>query len=182
MKRTDVMSETDLVADQIASDTVDAALERTGDHWMLTMTREFRHPMERVWPMLTEPDRLARWSPVVPDRSLATVGPATSRETFEAEPIDASVLRSNPPRELIHRLGDHLLRWTLTPTPAGSRLTLEHTFGVYGDGGKYAAGWHICLAVLTVVIDGHDVARVVGDRAAEFGWSELHDRYQALLN
>jgi uncharacterized protein YndB with AHSA1/START domain len=31
------------------------------------------HPVERVWPKLTEPDRLATWSPVGPDRPLTTL-------------------------------------------------------------------------------------------------------------
>lgn len=35
------------------------------------MRREFPQSPERLWQMLTDPARLARWSPVVPDRALA---------------------------------------------------------------------------------------------------------------
>jgi hypothetical protein len=63
----------------------------------------------------------------------------------------------------------------------GSRLTLEHTFEERPDSGMFATGWHICLAVLTAVLDGHDVNRVVGSRASDYGWSALRDRYDKNL-
>src|SRR5262245_59434325 len=143
------------------------------------MQRDLRHPSKRVWPYLTEPGLLARWSPVVPDRALASVGPAASREAPGQDPVDAEVLLSDPPRELVHRWGGHLLRWTLAPTPTGSRLTLEHTFDEPSGHGSYGAGWHLCLAVLVLVLDGHRVERVVGRRALDYGWAELNDRYAA---
>ena len=37
---------------------------------------------------------LQRWSPVVPERPLTSVGPALSRETPEADPVAADVLAS----------------------------------------------------------------------------------------
>jgi uncharacterized protein YndB with AHSA1/START domain len=44
-------------------------LENRDGAWVLTLVREFRHPPETVWPWLTDPDRLRRWSPVVPTRT-----------------------------------------------------------------------------------------------------------------
>jgi uncharacterized protein YndB with AHSA1/START domain len=164
---------------EIAGQAAEAILTEVAGRWVLTMTRALRHPRERVWPYLTEPRLLGRWSPVAPDRALTTVGPATSRETPEQDPVDAEVLVSDPPRELVHRWGGHLLRWTLAPTPSGSRLTLEHTFDERTENGSYGAGWHICLAVLTVLLDGHEVERVVGERALDYDWSELNERYAA---
>jgi uncharacterized protein YndB with AHSA1/START domain len=170
----------DLVATRIASQPVEATLSNDAGRWVLRMTRELTHPVGRVWPKLTEPDQLALWSPVVPDRTLDSTGPATSREAPDAPVVDAEVLRCDPPRELVHRWGDQLLRWTLTPTPTGSRLTLEHTFDDPSQQGSYGGGWHICLAVLGAVLDGYRVDRVVGERALAYGWSELRDRYQAV--
>jgi uncharacterized protein YndB with AHSA1/START domain len=171
----------DLIIAQIAAQPVHAALARAGGRWVLTMTRDLRQPPELVWPMLTEPAQLSRWSPVVPDRPLASAGPAVSHETPGQPGVDVTVLACDPPRELVHRWGDHLLRWALTPVPGGSRLTLEQTFGAPDDAAMYAAGWHLCLAVLEVLDAGHDVSRVVGERARDYGWAELRDRYQAVL-
>ncbi len=43
-------------------------LENRDGAWVLTLTRDIAHPAERVWPWLTDPDRLRRWSPIVPDQ------------------------------------------------------------------------------------------------------------------
>jgi uncharacterized protein YndB with AHSA1/START domain len=172
---------TDLVMHEIETQPVAATLAKADGRWVLTMVRDLPHPVERVWPKLTEPAQLATWSPVVPDRPLTTVGPATARERPDQDPVDAEVLLSDPPRELVHRWGAHQLRWRLTPTPTGTRLTLEHTFDIETEASMFGAGWHICLAVLAVRLAGHDVDRVTGERASEFGWDSLNERYAAVL-
>lgn len=169
----------DAVRAEIGVHDADATLTQVADRWVFTLTRELRHSSERVWPYLTEPHLLGRWSPVVPDRALTALGPATSCETPDADGVDAEVLVADPPCELVHRWGTHLLRWTLARTASGSRLTLEHTFDEQSQLGGYGAGWHICLAVLVCVLDGLEVERVVGNRANDYGWSELSDRYAA---
>lgn len=55
--------------------TMDATLQYIGGAWVLTLARDFAHPVEVVWPWLTDPARLARWSPIVPDMALDGVGP-----------------------------------------------------------------------------------------------------------
>lgn len=76
-----------------------AELARDGDRWVLTMRRLLRHAPERVWPMLTEPDRLARWSPFVPDRTIDATGPATARENPGDPPREDEVLTFDPPHQ-----------------------------------------------------------------------------------
>jgi uncharacterized protein YndB with AHSA1/START domain len=172
------MAQTDArIRAEIDQQPVEATLSAVEGRWVLTLKRTLRHPRERVWPYLTEPRLLGRWSPIVPDRALTEVGPATTRETPEQEPVDAEVLLSEPPSVLVHRWGAHLLRWTLAPTPTGSHLTLEHTFDQQAENASYGAGWHLCLAVLTALLDGAEVERVVGTRAFEYGWAELKERY-----
>ncbi|MFC7621253.1 SRPBCC family protein [Microlunatus sp. GCM10028923] len=160
-----------------------ATLNQDGDTWVLTMTRSLPRGPEQVWPWLTEPYRLAQWSPIVPDRALTDRGAALSREYPDDEPADTEVLEVDPPRELIHRWGAHMMRWTLDPAPDGCKLTLEQRFS--GDpavGPLMAGGWHICLSVLTVNVDGNAVARVVGSDANEYDWQRLHDHYAAAWN
>ncbi|HEU5421115.1 MAG TPA: SRPBCC family protein [Streptosporangiaceae bacterium] len=172
---------TDPVTAEIAAHDTTATLAQEDGRWVLTMTRELRHPVERVWPKLTEPGELAKWSPVVPDRPLTSAGPATAAENPGDPANDAEVLVCDPPRELVHRWGPHLLRWTLTPTPDGSRLTLAHVFGDRAEAGMYGAGWHLCLAVLAVILGGQDVPRVTGSRAHDYGWASLRQRYDATV-
>lgn len=171
----------DRVLAEIKSQPTEATLNQVAGRWVLTMTRNLRHPPEQVWSYLTEPRLLMKWSPVVPNRTLDSAGPAISREAPGQEPVDADVLVCDPPRELVHRWGAHILRWTLTSTGTGSRLTMEHTFNEPAEASMYAAGWHLCLAVLGLDIDGNAVERVVGQRALDYGWSELKGRYEEPL-
>lgn len=170
------------ITDEITATAPEATLREVDGRWVLTMTRFLRHPAERVWPMLTEVDQLQRWSPIVADRPLESRGPATSKETPEAEPVDAEVLVHDAPHELVHRWGPSILRWTLTAVPGGgTKLTLEQTFDDRGIASMSAAGWHICLAVLAAWADGHNVERVIGPRATDYGWPTLRDRYDHTL-
>lgn len=168
----------ELIKKAIESVSFDAAT-LTDDHgrWVLTMTRTLAGPPEQVWPWLVEPDRLIQWSPIVFDRVLTGRGPATATENPGDDPVDAEVLEFDPPRQLIHRWDEHTVRWTLEPAPDGCRLTLEQRFAETDLGPLMAAGWHVCLAVLTVTLDGDPVGRVVGSAAMDYGWERLRDHY-----
>ena len=151
-----------------------------GGRWVLTMHRDLRHDPDRVWRMVTEPDQLARWSPIVPDRPLTSVGPATSRENPGEEPVDAEVLHVEPGREVVHRWGAALVRWTLTPLDDGTRLELHQTFDDRSLAASYSAGWRVCLASLAASHEA-PVERACGSRALDYGWQRLHDDYERSL-
>ena len=156
-------------------------LENRDGTWILTMQRDIAHPSERVWPWLTEPDRLRRWSPVVPDRALDSVGPRQVRENPDHAPGIGDVLAADPPHELVHRWGTDVLRWRLSPTATGCLLTLEHSMTNHEAAAGNAAGWHLCLDVLERILDGTAADRVVGRDALDHGWESLRDGYAELL-
>jgi uncharacterized protein YndB with AHSA1/START domain len=113
------------------------------------------HPPEKVWRALTEPALIARWLMVNDLRPV--VG---HRFTFKAQPmpgwdgiVQCEVLEVDPPRRLsyswrggsdqISRL-DTVVTWTLTPTAAGTRLSLEHAGFVPANAFAFEAlgkGW-----------------------------------------
>lgn len=178
------------ITDQITAAPIAATLtESDGGGWTLVMQRRLRHAPVRVWPMLTRPDLLTRWSPVVPDRVLDSLGPATSRENPEDDPVDAEVLFVEPPHELVHRWREDTLRWTLEPLGDGTLLTLHHSFADRSTTPSYGAGWHVCLGTLSALDDfGPDrlddpaaPSRVVGGVAVDYGWQRLYDAYAAEL-
>jgi uncharacterized protein YndB with AHSA1/START domain len=156
---------------------LEGTLENRDGAWVLTLVRDFGRPVEKVWPWLTDPDRLRQWSPIVPDRAFDEVGPREVRENPEDDPVTGDVLALDPPHELAHRWGDDVVRWRLTPTPTGCRLTLEQTMRDRGPAAMNAAGWHICLDVLDDVLNGKATARAVGHGAVAHGWEALRDRY-----
>jgi uncharacterized protein YndB with AHSA1/START domain len=161
--------------------TLDATLRSREGAWLLTMERDFAHPPEVVWPWLTDPKRLARWSPVVPDRPFDAPGTRQVRENPGDDPVDGAVIAVDPPRELVHRWGDNVVRWHLAPTPYGCRLTLEQTMPQPDPAAMNAAGWDVCLAVLDEVLGGSDTARATGPDAAARGWEALRDAYTEAL-
>ena len=158
-----------------------AILESRDDAWVLTFTRDLSHPVDAVWPWLTDPDRLRQWSPTVPDRAFDSVGPAQVRENPGDEPVDGAVLKVDEPHELVHRWGPDVLRWRLTPTATGCRLTLEHQMSDRAHAADNAGGWHICLDVLTRHLDGAVAQRLVGDVVMDHGFPALRDGYRRLL-
>ena len=166
---------------EIDASPVAATLAEDDGRWTLTMQRRLRHPPERVWRMLTIPEELARWSPFGPDRELDSVGPATSIEDPEHDPLPADVLYIDPPRELVHRWGEDLMRWTLEADGDGTLLTMHHTVDDRSGVPSYASGWHLCFAVLSAIDQGDDVERVTGGRATEYDWETLRDAYDGLL-
>jgi uncharacterized protein YndB with AHSA1/START domain len=149
----------------------------------LVLVRDLRHPPEQVWAALTEPERLAAWSPYTADRNLGTPGGATlTMIDGETETkLPAEVRRAEPPVLLEYTLGTDLLRWELAATGAGTRLTLRHTVESSDWLPKVAAGWHLCLVVAEHLLDGRPTAPIRGEDARNYGWDQLNDAYAAVL-
>jgi uncharacterized protein YndB with AHSA1/START domain len=161
---------------------LDATLAHRDGTWVLTMSRRLRHPAAVVWPWLIDPERLARWSPVVPDIAFDAVGARSVREQPGDDPVDGEVLTVDPPHVLVHRWGPNVLRWQLTDADTGCLLTLEQSMANPDPAASNAAGWHLCLDVLEPALDGSDGPRIVGPDALAAGWEVLRDRYAATLN
>lgn len=152
-----------------------ARVERqAGEKWTLILVRELRHPPERVWRALTDPDELRAWAPFDVDGDLGTAG-ATVKLTWVGTPtgVDTIVTRADRPRVLEYRD----TRWVLEPVAGGTRLTLwatiDRRFIAWG-----AAGWHISLDILDHLLAGTPVGRIAGGDAMQFeGWQRLKSEY-----
>lgn len=143
----------------------------------------------RLWDYLTQPELLALWSPIVPDRPLTEVGPAQARETPDSPATEARVIELEPGTVLRHAWGEGEVLWELTESEVhveddvlegatrSTHLALTQTFTQQDLVPMTAAGWHVCFAVLTLVLDGEDVERVIGDNALAVGWEGLRDAY-----
>jgi uncharacterized protein YndB with AHSA1/START domain len=160
---------------------LDAMLESIRGAWVLRLQREFPYAPEVVWPWLTDPARLARWSPIVPDLPFDAPGARQVRENPDDAPHDGEVLAIDPPHELVHRWGDDVVCWRLTPTESGCRLTVEQTMRQRDPAPMNAAGWDVCLTVLDEVLAGVDTPRATGAAAGQRGWAALRDDYADTL-
>lgn len=143
----------------------------------LIFVKEFAHPPAAVWRALTEPDALSEWSPFDAPRSLATPGPVTLVMAGGGDQSPAVVHRAEPPRLLEYTWEGDLLRWELTESATGTRLTLSHTLADRAWLAKVTAGWHLCLDVAARWLDGVAVGRIAAEDATLYGWEELRVEY-----
>jgi uncharacterized protein YndB with AHSA1/START domain len=107
----------------------DVAYERSGEGWTLVFVRDIPHPPSKVWAALSDQHQVGQWAPFTADRDLGTPGDATLTmiDGDTEVPLAATVTTARPPELLEYTWGEDRLRWELTPTPTGTRLTLRHT-------------------------------------------------------
>jgi uncharacterized protein YndB with AHSA1/START domain len=159
-----------------------AQVRKDGEQWTLILVRELRHPPEKVWQALTDPEQLREWAPFDADGNLGAAGQQVKLTTVRAPaptPVvsETTVTKADPPKLLVYNWGGNDVRWELEPVGGGTRLTLwtsiPRRFISMG-----AAGWHLCLDVLDHHLDGAPIGRIVGVDALQFaGWHRLNAEY-----
>jgi uncharacterized protein YndB with AHSA1/START domain len=157
-----------------------ARVDKAGDNWTLVVVRELRHPPEKVWRALTDPEHLREWAPFDADLSLGRVGNTVKLTTVGApkpQVSETKVTRAEAPKVLEYKWGGFDMRWELEAVGGGTRLTLwtniDRRFIAMG-----AAGWHVCFDVLDHLLGGDPIGRIVGPEALKFeGWQRLHVEY-----
>jgi uncharacterized protein YndB with AHSA1/START domain len=163
----------------------DGTLERHGELRVIRFERRLRHPVERVWRAISEPDQIAAWLAraeldlreggrvVLTWQNTDTDGnTAVARGTVSA---------LEPPRLLELDTDIHgRLRWELEPDEGGTALTFtaevelpeEHELEV-------RAGWHIHLDHLEHVLDGGSIDWPNWSRDHMPEWERIRSRYEA---
>ena len=157
-----------------------ARIERNGENWTPVLVRELRHPPEKACQALSDPEHLREWAPFDADKSLGTAGTTVKLTTVGApapQVSETTVIRADAPKVLEYNWGGNEIRWKLEARDGGTRLTLWHNidrrFISMG-----AAGWHICLDVLELLVAGKPMGRMVGMDAMKFGgWQRLNAQY-----
>jgi uncharacterized protein YndB with AHSA1/START domain len=161
-----------------------AKIQKEGEKWTLVLVRDLRHPPEKVWKALTDPEQLREWAPFDSDKNLGAVG--TINLTTVGAPTklvtESQVKRAEAPKVLEHSWGKFDLRWELEPQgDGGTRLTLWHNIDrPYISMG--ATGWHVCFDVLDRLLAGQPIGRLVGPETMKIeGWQRLHTEYAKQL-
>ncbi|MEZ4670455.1 MAG: SRPBCC domain-containing protein [Anaerolineae bacterium] len=101
----------------------------------LRFERFYKHPPERVWRALTEPEAIAKW--YMETDFKAEVGHRFYLQTDPGPGFDGKlygeVLEVDAPRRLVYSFKGGFMRhdtrvtWTLTDQAGGTLLVLEHT-------------------------------------------------------
>jgi uncharacterized protein YndB with AHSA1/START domain len=128
--------------------------EGAHDRMRLRLERRYRHPVERVWRAISDPDELAHWFPAnEPMRVVAADRPHRLRATW---------------------FGDEL-RFDLRADADGQGCVLVFTHAVEDRDGsaRTAAGWDRCFARLDALCAGRPMDEAVSLEL----WPEVHERY-----
>ena len=118
----------------------------------LRLERRYRHPVERVWRAITDPDELARWFP--PDAPL-------------------EVTQSDEPHLLAGTWFGDPLRFELRPDGEGCVLVFTHAFEDRDTAARTGAGWDRCFARLDALL----ADRVMSEAESLADWPAVHERY-----
>lgn len=154
-----------------------AKVHKDGETWTLILTKDLRHPPEKVWRALTEPTHLREWAPFDPSGDLGKVGTVEIQWVGAPTPVETRVTRVEAPKVLEYEAGGNTMRWELESRQGGTRLTLwaviDRRFISMG-----AAGWHIAFDALERLLDGAPIGRIAGAAAMQFnGWQRLNGEY-----
>jgi uncharacterized protein YndB with AHSA1/START domain len=157
-----------------------ATVQKDGEKWTLVLVRDLRHPPEKVWEAITDPAYLREWAPFDADRNLGTAGATVTLTTVGAPSTMVSqttITRAEAPTRLEYNWGGGDMRWELERVGSGTRMTLwaniDRRYIAMG-----AAGWHICLDVLSHMLGGDPIGRMAGMEVMKFdGWQRLHGEY-----
>jgi uncharacterized protein YndB with AHSA1/START domain len=140
---------------------------------VLRMERRLRHPAEKVWRALTEPEQLVHWFP-----ASVTLQPrigSSVEYSMEGQPAGSGeVLEFDPPHVFAISWNGDVLRWELLPAEDGCLLVLSHTFDDRFGAASFASGWTLCVDAMELLLVGKptDVEPDTGS---------LHERFVAQL-
>lgn len=121
----------------------------------LTFVRDLRHPQDKVWRAISEPDGLKSWFPSTIDGERKAGAPLSFVFPFPDAPVMHGTMRvCDPPSVIEFEWGGDVIRIELTPIDGGTRLTLTDTFAEYAKSARDAGGWHASLDNLGYGLDG----------------------------
>jgi uncharacterized protein YndB with AHSA1/START domain len=150
--------------------------ERDGQK-VLRFRRTLRHPVQKVWEALTDPDRVVKWWAEQKQLDLRKGGAIRMAWTNGGPEVSGTITAVDPPYLLEHTLdwsedGSPVrFSWRLEPTAdGGTLLTFEHDVAGPVER-KEVTGWHSHLDLLEDVLDGGE-----GGWSRD-AWEEIDARY-----
>jgi len=153
-----------------------AVIQQTENGYTARFERRLKHPVEKVWAMLTENGKLAKWFSELHVEDLregGTISFNMGDGTFETMTIQELKLYE----VLEYTWAKDIVRFELYPEQDGCRLVLiEKITQITSHSSKDLAGWHVCLDVIEALLDGKNI-----DNRREY-WEAWHEKYVSLVS
>ncbi|MCC3356074.1 SRPBCC family protein [Bacillus sp. REN16] len=152
-----------------------ATLTKNEPNYIATFERHYPHSIDEVWAMLTDNDKLPTWFAELKvdelrngGRYLFDMGNGNFEEMTITDFSDRSVLEFT--------WADDSVRFELTPEQEGCKLLLIETITKLTDHTpRDLAGWHVCLDVIGMLLDGKQVEN------RKLMWEPLYEQYVQVI-
>ncbi len=158
-------------------------LETRGDRSLLRYERHLKHPIDRVWRAITDPDEIVRWlaaAEIDLERAgrvrLEWLNTDEHGERSEHAVAEGRITELDPPRLVVYDTDVHgVLRWELHEEGTGTRLDLTVDIALPEDNvTENRSGWHVHLDFLEDALEGGAVDWPNWPRDR---WAAIHERY-----
>jgi len=166
---------------------LDGTYSETEDGVVLSFERRMNQPIEKIWAVLTVPERVADWMGEA-QIDLRVGGRFHLRWHNNQGEMTGVITALDPPRLFEHTWEENIgvpvsrVRWSLEPDGDGCRLTLAHIFTSVDDKNRigFAGGWEDFLDIIPVVAGGvanhgsmDNVRRLMRGYAEKFGVDQV---------
>lgn len=148
-----------------------AVIKQVENGYVARFERHLRHSGEKLWSMLTENDKLAKWFTELRVEDLCEGGSIKfdmQDGTFE----ELEIIELKICSILEYTWGEDRVRFELYPEPEGCRLILiEKMKKITKHTPKDIAGWDVCLEVIEALLD----SRIIDSRMDL--WKIKYEKY-----
>jgi len=153
-----------------------ATVQKAQNGYIARFERHLKHSVEKVWALLTENDKLAKWFSQLQVDDLREGG-LIKFDMHNGTYEELTILELKRFSVLEYTWGEDIVRFELYPESAGCRLLLiEKITNITAHTPKDLAGWHVCLEVINALL----VGRIMESRENE--WKAWYQKYVQLID
>lgn len=155
-----------------------AVIEKIKAGFMARYERPLNHSITNVWDALTKNDKLAQWMPNLEVVCLEQNGIIKFNMNDGTGNFFDMKIRDYKENEILEfEWGNGWVCFELISKPVGCLLVLKEFFPALNDHTpKDLAGWHVCLDVLSDLLEGHTYAEFPRGK-----WEKWHKEYIKLV-
>ncbi|MNO16829.1 hypothetical protein D3C76_65170 [compost metagenome] len=134
-----------------------AALQAAPKGATAVFERHYKHPVDKVWAMLTDNTLLAKWFSELRIEDLKAGG-MIQFDMGDGCFAEMKITEMKVNSVLEYTWGKDMVRFELSPAADGCRLLLiESIREITGHTAKDLSGWHVCLDVIGALLDGGEL-------------------------
>lgn len=155
-----------------------AVVEKVDGGFIARFERSLKHPVEKVWAALTVNNKLEKWFSNLQVEDLRKDGTIRfNMNDGTGTSINIKITDFQENSVLEYEWGEGRVRFELYPKSEGCLLILKEFIPTLNDHTpKDLAGWHVCLDVLSALLNGELMEFPKGE------WEQWYQKYIISIN